>query len=219
MRKAKSNFYTRRFVSKRQEHWGPYISGLRYGDVRSHQKRPHVRIGNGSKELNSVPDEPMHGCRKEWKKMEKEDRRKHKATLRKNTPLNNSGNTMNHNRAFETGKSLFIIRDNKIVGEGRVSHAIGDDWAAVEITKGDIYEALLKTEACKRLGTKYVWLRYFSLTGMFICSSFTDQPELDEMFQETRAVDQFNLGWGMVPDSFKDVEGYSFKHTEIDTQP
>lgn len=55
--------------------WGPGRSGLRYGDIRSHQKRPHVRRdGHGKLELNEVPIDPIHSWRENIKKLEALDR-------------------------------------------------------------------------------------------------------------------------------------------------
>lgn len=88
-REIRKRHKTRTFISKAQHfpewsnpHWPAKRSGLRYGDVRSHQKRRHVGFMNGSKELNELPIDPMHGSRKEYKKHYKEDRAMYKAEKR-----------------------------------------------------------------------------------------------------------------------------------------
>ena len=83
-RKIKLRHRTHTFISKKQVfefmgdpnfQWGPGRSGLRYGDIRSHQKRPHVRRdGHGKMELNDVPIDTIHAWRKNIKKLEAADR-------------------------------------------------------------------------------------------------------------------------------------------------
>lgn len=93
VRKIKYRHRVRNFISKKQVfefmgdpnfQWGPSRSGLRYGDIRSHQKRPHVRRdGYGKLELNEVPIDPIHAWRKDLKKREAEDRAFCRDELRK----------------------------------------------------------------------------------------------------------------------------------------
>lgn len=85
-RTIRKNHKSRTFVSKRQILddwvWGPYRSGLAYGDVRSHQKRRHATVGLGTKSLNTLPIDTLHLARKEQKKNYKEDRALYKAEVR-----------------------------------------------------------------------------------------------------------------------------------------
>lgn len=91
-RKIKLRHRTRTFISKKQVfefmgdpnfQWGPYRNGLRYGDIRSHQKRPHVRrAGHGKTELNDVPIDTIHARRKNSKKLDAEDRTSARNELR-----------------------------------------------------------------------------------------------------------------------------------------
>ena len=87
-RTIRKNHKSRTFVSKRQILddwvWGPYRSGLAYGDVRSHQKRRHATVGLGTKSLNTLPIDTLHLARKEQKKNYKEDRALYKAEVREN---------------------------------------------------------------------------------------------------------------------------------------
>ena len=54
------------------------------------------------------------------------------------------------------------------------------------------------------------------MTGNFISSNFSENgEELEELFEYTRLVDSFYLSCGLVPDSFKDVEGYRSMHRDI----
>lgn len=71
-RTIRKNHKTRTFISRRQLSddwvWGPYRSGLAYGDVRSHQKRRHAPVGAGTRALNTLPCDALHLDRKEQKK-------------------------------------------------------------------------------------------------------------------------------------------------------
>lgn len=88
-RKIRLNIHTRTFISKFQRFedgttFGPYRSGIRYSDVRSHQKRPHVVSGNGTRDLNVLPVDDIHADRKDYKKVIAADRKNDKAIHRAN---------------------------------------------------------------------------------------------------------------------------------------
>ena len=88
-REIRKRHKTRTFISKAQHfpewsnpHWPAKRSGLRYGDVRSHQKRRHVGFQNGSKELIELPVCALHVWRKEYKKEMAKDMAENKRRLR-----------------------------------------------------------------------------------------------------------------------------------------
>ena len=87
IRTIRKNHKTRTFISKFQrfgdgDTWGPYRHGLRYGDVRSHQKRRHVGFFSpGVKDLIDLPTDPIHRDREVDKRLRADDIRRHKKYL------------------------------------------------------------------------------------------------------------------------------------------
>lgn len=106
------------------------------------------------------------------------------------------------------GQNVLFIRDNKVVGIGRSQIMHGDDFVGITCVD-DAAKALVSEdkEAIELLTYKHMYLSYSPITGMFIETRWMNEA-LDEKLEDTRVVDEFNFRWGMVPDSFKDVEGY-----------
>jgi hypothetical protein len=104
---------------------------------------------------------------------------------------------------------ILIIKDNQIVGKARWSTSM-DDITSMEIIEGQALE-WTQDIAGKGEGTlpaKYYNPRYCDLTGSYQPRIEGGWEDLNDKFEYTRAVSEFYLHYGMVPDSFKDVPGY-----------
>jgi hypothetical protein len=100
------------------------------------------------------------------------------------------------------GKTVLIIKDNTVVGEGMVS-ALADGQAAITISSAEAKEFFKDDEAVATFGWESLFF-YWQQTGYP-----AHQPlEPINRYKGTRIVDRFNFDWGMVPDSFLDVPGY-----------
>lgn len=109
------------------------------------------------------------------------------------------------NKAFNGGNNdIYLVKDNKIIGNAK--------WAGIKDGVVSVYfkDESIVSKFSTHTGTysQYVFFYYSIYTGDFISSNVEDIKEVNEFFDDTRIVDAFNLRWGMVPDSFKDVEGY-----------
>jgi hypothetical protein len=57
--------------------------------------------------------------------------------------------------------------------------------------------------------TKFCCFRYCQFSGVFLgCNLSKPEPGLTDWLKDTRVVDSVYLKYGMVPDSFSEVEGY-----------
>lgn len=118
-----------------------------------------------------------------------------------------------------TGKPTLLIKDNKVLATVRVE-ALSSNHASVTLTEGD-YAQLIKPLApdlqCGHYPVhKLVYLRFSPYSGMYLECNLDgrDAEAVNEWFEYTRIVDEFNLHYGMVPDTFKDVEGYRKRFDE-----
>jgi hypothetical protein len=109
--------------------------------------------------------------------------------------------------AIKIGENLLIIQNDKIVGSASVACSIGG-VCGIRITDGEIAEALQQTEAVRMLGLRYCFFRYDVHTGEYRGGEFSDATDHANVLNNTRAVTEFDLKWGMVPESFKNTEGY-----------
>lgn len=117
------------------------------------------------------------------------------------------------NRAINSlSNRLVLVKDNKIVCSAVPYGAVGDEFVSVVFPDGVMAEKIKETKLFEKHGQvltlNHIPLRFNPITGVFISTGFTDAAELEELFEYTRLVDSFYLGCGLVPDSFKDVEGY-----------
>lgn len=121
-------------------------------------------------------------------------------------------------RAVENvGREVLLIKDNKVVGEGFaaamadgiVSIEMRDDRAKTLVENSTQVQAWVSSFPDK----KYKWasFKFCSFTGTYL--------DTDEVFCEAlehiQVVDKFSLRYGMVPDSFKDTEGYRAAQQEL----
>lgn len=111
------------------------------------------------------------------------------------------------------GREVLLVKNNKIVGEGyaisSADYIVGvemrDDRAKALVADSEQVKAWAKHYPDKAF--KYSSFHFSELTGVY-----TDWDDGRGYYcaalDEVRVVDKRNLGYGMVPDSFKDTEGY-----------
>lgn len=117
------------------------------------------------------------------------------------------------NALERSGKPVLIIRGLKVIGRGQTQVAT-DGWVGVQMLDAEPHAAVhawLGEQAANL--AQHTYIRYSVFNGMFLELPFKDDEtqayqDADEFFDETYAVDEFNFKWGLVPDIFKDVEGY-----------
>lgn len=110
-----------------------------------------------------------------------------------------------YNAVDGVGKKVLIVGiGDKILGigmsvvsfRGIVSVKCIDNEAISLLNLSDVSEA------------KFILLKYDMMSGMYLgCNSDIDE----ELLENTYVVDEFNLGYGMVPQHFCDVKGYKSK--------
>lgn len=116
---------------------------------------------------------------------------------------------------------LLLIRDNKVIGKAQMAIGRGTEWVGIRITEGEVKEEVSKLikaategEDLKDLdGTLRFFFPHFTYySGLYLDIGnllLTEKTsEIDAYFQDIRVVNEFNFRWGLVPDVFKDVEGY-----------
>lgn len=111
---------------------------------------------------------------------------------------------MNFPAVDGVGKTVLIIKDNKVVGKG-VSQTSFDGMVGITISDDAGKDFFKDDYAVKTLGWRFTFFHYYESTGN-AAFSYTDEPE--DRLKGTRIIDEFNLRWGMVPESFKSVNGY-----------
>lgn len=108
---------------------------------------------------------------------------------------------------------LIVDKECKIIGRGTSVAMRGNDFVCIRLIKEDIDKLLINLpDMSKSLMHSIGHLRCCPISGMFI------QPTLDlgneeneimeNIFADTYAVSEFELRYRMVPDFFKNVEGY-----------
>jgi len=111
------------------------------------------------------------------------------------------------------GRDVLLVRDNKVIGEGRtqtsdctvVSVEMVDDRAKALVDSSPMVQVL----AVHSPDRKYRWalFHFHAFTGRY-----ADLPEDGDLYfadlENVRVVDKLNFEYGLVPDSFKEVEGY-----------
>ena len=102
------------------------------------------------------------------------------------------------------GKPVLFIKDNKIVGKG-ISQMAMDGIVGVCVVDDAAKEFFKDDYAVKILGWKSTFFHYFTHDGT-PAMWYEDEP--DGRHLGTRVVDEFSFRWGMVPESFKDVDGH-----------
>jgi hypothetical protein len=120
---------------------------------------------------------------------------------------------MRHLKAIESidGQTALFIKDNKVVGKGRVCSGLGtlrcsvqvrDDPAAIEFFKDD---ELVKYWREAGFPIKFAFFRFYTLDG----SPFQDERDSPDRLKGIRIVDEYNFEMGFVdPEIFGMIEGY-----------
>lgn len=117
-------------------------------------------------------------------------------------------------QAIETvGRLTLLTRGTKVLG--RV-HTGGMCRAEVVILlTPELYEQLIAPVVVKRdygyPPEKVTFLRFSPYTGEYMSNNLDDDGDIkavDGVFDNCRVVDEFNFGWGLVPEVFREVEGY-----------
>ena len=108
------------------------------------------------------------------------------------------------------GKSVLIIRGTKVIGKGKSQGMKG--YEVVSITLEDaMAQALIPPNMVgETLGYKYTYLHYSPVTGGFL-GIYENDPlwqDINKQLDDTTVVDEENFRYGVVPDHFKEVEGY-----------
>ncbi len=116
------------------------------------------------------------------------------------------------NKAIENGNDgITIFKDGKVFAKARKATQREGD---VGIHLLPEYEYLIPDLGVD-LPKKWVFLHYCAFSGRFL-HAFVDTPEIDAIFEDTLAVDSFNLRFGMVPEHFKNCEGYNSIHDFVE---
>lgn len=109
-------------------------------------------------------------------------------------------------KAFCGGSNeIYLVKDNKIISTAKWAFT-KDGMVSVYFTDDSIVSKYVKN--LDGTEPRHAYFTYSIYDGFFITSMFDHVEEIDDFFADTRIVDSFNLRWGMVPDTFKDVEGY-----------
>lgn len=111
---------------------------------------------------------------------------------------------------------ISVVQDNKVVCTAKGYTGMGDSWVSVVFDENNTMAEKIKEtqyykdnkESLEKITWKHFPFRFDPLLGTFISCGFTDTHELEELFKDVRIVNAFNLRWGMVPDTFCEVEGY-----------
>lgn len=117
------------------------------------------------------------------------------------------------NALERTGKEVLIIRGLKVIGRG-LSQTANHGWVGIRMLEGEPHAAVQAWLGDSHPEiAKHAYIRYSEVSGAFFQLPFKDDEtqayqDADEFFDETYAVDEFNFKWGLVPDIYKDVEGY-----------
>lgn len=113
-----------------------------------------------------------------------------------------------------TGSEVWLVKDNKIIGEGWVgassslicSVEMRDDRAKELVKNSNIVQMWLKGTRPEK-AFKWSLFKFAMWSGRYV-----DTPEDDDWYvkelEGVRVVDKRRLAYGMVPDDFKDCEGY-----------
>lgn len=111
---------------------------------------------------------------------------------------------------------VLIVKGSKVVGKARWSAAV-DGITSMRIIEGEALawvEKIASDHGDGVMQAKHFTPRYFDFDGSYAQRLEGGWEFMDEAFGETRAVSEFALHYGMVPESFKDVEGYRSKLSE-----
>lgn len=123
--------------------------------------------------------------------------------------------------AIETaGKPTLLVQGTKVLGNVKISGMCGAE-VSVNLSP-ELYEQMIAPVVEKRdygyPPEKLTFLRFSPYAGMYLSNNLDSDSErtaVDAVFEHCRIVDEFNFAWGLVPDVFKEVEGYRARLSEL----
>ena len=117
-----------------------------------------------------------------------------------------------HLAVENVGKDIVIIKDNKIFAKGRSVAMRGNDYVSIKLCEEDQEKFFGKMDTDSKAILKSIGHIHISpYSGAFLQMSLDYEglhKEIEEQFENTFAVDHFNLRYGIVPDHFKTAEDY-----------
>ncbi len=115
------------------------------------------------------------------------------------------------NALDSVGRDVLFIKDNKVVGKGRSQVGVSNEYQGCSFLSGELFEQIKVVAPFNDtvLTMKHVYARFSPYSGGYLGLQFTDEfPEAEALLEYVRAVDEHYFNFGIVPDSFKEVEGY-----------
>lgn len=109
------------------------------------------------------------------------------------------------------GGDILIIKDNKIIGKGKIITSDGEIASIRLIDEGS--QSLIPKKYIDGVGFKMLYLRCHYTTGVAFGLNFITDEEFIKSLENVRVVEEELFYHGCVPESFKDVGGYD-KHTK-----
>lgn len=117
---------------------------------------------------------------------------------------------MFHYAVESVGKDVLLVKDNKVIGKGRgaasrdytVSINMVDDRAKALVDASEQVKAWSEGFFDKRY--RYSFFHFSQFSGEYV----GDNDEFYEPLRDVRVVEERAFAYGMVPDTFKAVEGY-----------
>lgn len=127
---------------------------------------------------------------------------------------------------------VYFVRDNQIIGTGRVGAMMGQIYASVHVTDGQLVEPLIKHPTVITLakiksddehihhGLRYALFRFACLDGRFIGGNYENEEgqtdaDCESILKNVRVVNKDEFDWGMAPPDFKSVPGYGNKRDQV----
>lgn len=110
------------------------------------------------------------------------------------------------------GKNVVVVKDDKVIAKGRSVAMRGLEYVSIQLSDEDFEKFFAAMDDSTKSVLKSIGhIRVAPVTGGFLALSLDleeDHKDIADQFENTNVVDHFNLTYGMVPDFFKNVEGY-----------
>lgn len=117
-----------------------------------------------------------------------------------------------------TSRGLLLIRDNQIIGKAAV-RAIAGHNVSVQVLEGPILDQVKDLEPFKTLGTRHAYLHFDQTLGLNLDTEEWVGKEGVELLKDVRAVDEFELRYGICPESFESVPQFREALKDLDKEP
>lgn len=110
-----------------------------------------------------------------------------------------------HKAINNANDGITIFKDGKVFTHARKATQLGGDVGVNLLPEYEhLIPDIISSSNCPK---HWVFLHYCAFSGVYL-GAFAECPEIDDVFEDTIAVDTFDFRWGMVPDAFKTFEGY-----------